>query len=178
MRRITHLFCLALALWSQGASADTLEQIQAKSAELLSHLRQQVGASGQLLRDAAGVLVFPDIVKVGFGVGDQYGEGVLLVDGKPEGYYSTAGAPFGLPLGVGFKSEVIVFVTKQSLHDFLGHRVFRVGMDGEVALITPESLAELSSGDIREEVLGFVLTDAGLMADLSLEGAKLTRLAR
>ena len=178
MLLIVRLTCFALALLSATAGAETGAEIQAKSEETLAYLQQQAGETRQLLRDAAGVLVFPDIVKVGFGVGGQYGEGVLLIDGEPDGYYSTAGASFGLQLGVEFKSEIIVFVTEQSLQAFRSQRGFRVGVDANVAMIPPKSLAELSSAGARDEIVGFVLTTEGLMANLSFEGAKITRLAR
>lgn len=178
MAPIARVLCFALALLPSAASADTVQELQAKSQESLAFLQQQAGDTGQLLRDAAGVLVFPDIVKVGFGIGGQYGEGVLLLDGKPDGYYSTAGASFGLQLGVQFKSEVIVFVTEQSLRDFRSRRGFSVGVDGDVTMITPGSLGKLSSGEIAEDIVGFVLTNEGLMANLSFEGTRITRLAR
>ncbi|RLQ22312.1 hypothetical protein DWB85_08510 [Seongchinamella sediminis] len=178
MLLIARLLGIALALLSPAAPAETVAEIQAKSQQALAHLQQQAGVSRQLLTDAAGVLVFPDIVKVGFGAGGQYGEGVLLIDGQPDGYYATAGASFGLQLGVEFKSEIIVFLSERSLQAFRRQRGFKVGVDANVSIITPGSLGELASGATGEEIVAFVLTNEGLMANLSLAGATITRLAR
>ena len=178
MLLIVRLMCFTLALLSAPVGAETVEEIRAKSQASLAYLQQQAAETRQLLSESAGVLVFPDIVKVGFGVGGQYGEGVLLIDGEPDGYYSTAGASFGLQLGVEFKSEIIVFVTEQSLQAFRSRREFKVGVDANVSVVTPGSLGELSSGETRDDIVGFVLTNEGLMANLNLEGAKITRLAR
>ena len=172
------LLCLPLILLAVATRADSVEEIHAKSLNALVYLRDKAPESEQYLRDAAGVLVFPDIVKLGFGLGGEYGEGVLIVDGEPDGYYSTAGASFGLQLGAEFKSEVIVFVTERALQSFRARRGFHVGVDGHVSMIAPGLVSRLAAGEIEDEIVGFVYTNEGLMADLSLEGSKITRLAR
>src|SRR5262245_2217256 len=47
-------------------------------------------------QSAKAVLVFPSILKGGFIVGAQGGEGALLSDGKTLGYYNTVAASYGL----------------------------------------------------------------------------------
>jgi lipid-binding SYLF domain-containing protein len=49
---------------------------------------------------AIGILVFPGIVKGGFIVGGQYGEGALIKDGKAVAYYNTVAASYGLQAGL------------------------------------------------------------------------------
>ena len=172
------LLCLPLVFMAVATRADSVEEIHAKSLNALVYLRDKAPESEQYLRDAAGVLVFPDIVKLGFGLGGEYGEGVLIVDGEPDGYYSTAGASFGLQLGAEFKSEVIVFVTEQALQNFRRQQQFLIGVDNQVLMITPGSVDRLASDEIEDEVVGFAFTDQGLMPDPSLEGSKINRLAR
>jgi lipid-binding SYLF domain-containing protein len=48
---------------------------------------------------AKAVLVFPTIVKAGFIVGGQYGEGSLLKRGKLVGHYNSLAASYGLQAG-------------------------------------------------------------------------------
>ena len=48
------------------------------SVAALEDLRKHSAKAGELLDQAAGVLVFPDVVKMGFGVGGEFGEGVLI----------------------------------------------------------------------------------------------------
>ena len=178
MRLGSLLLLVPLLFFSAWPRADSVEEINAKSLNILVYLANQVEGSEAFLRGVAGVLVFPDIVKLGFGLGGEYGEGVLLVDGKPDGYYSTAGASFGLQLGAEFKSELIVFLTEEALGDFRARRGFEVGVDGHVAMVAPGSVGKMLAGDLDEEVVGFVFTNEGLMANLTLEGSKITRLAR
>ncbi|MEP5567173.1 MAG: YSC84-related protein [Halioglobus sp.] len=169
------LACAVLTGLSQGVKADSVDEINTKSLSALAYLGDQGDEINALLQDAAGVLVFPDIVKLGFGSGGQYGEGVLLIDQQPDAYYATAGASYGLALGAQFKSEVIVFVTEQALAHFRQRRGFEVGIDGSVALITT---ANLGSYEVDEAVVGFIFTNEGLAPNLAFEGAKITKLAR
>ena len=53
----------------------------------LKALYKSAPAAKALAATAKGILVFPNIVKAGFMVGAQYGEGELLKDGQIAGYY-------------------------------------------------------------------------------------------
>ncbi|KZX58584.1 hypothetical protein A3709_18375 [Halioglobus sp. HI00S01] len=174
---LTTLFVILICL-SAPLRADSVEEINAKSINALVVLRDSVEGAGDLLQEAVGVLVFPDIVKLGFGVGGQYGEGALFIDGKPTDYYATAGASFGLQLGGVTKSEVILFMTDAALQQFRGSRGWEVGVDGTVTLFKAGAGTRVDSRTVQSPVVGFIFSSEGLMADLSLEGAKITRLAR
>ena len=139
---------------------------------------QQQGAVGPLLDRAAGVLVFPEVVKVGFGGAEEYGEGCLIVDGKPVAYYATAGARYGLPLGAGAKSEVVLFMDSKALQSFRAGPAWEVGADGAVTLVRVAAGGGIDAAIAGEPVLGFIFTGKGLVGGLTLDGARFTRLAR
>lgn len=174
----TALMTLALLVLSPLLRADSVEQINAGSQNTLVQLKESASGVEEVVRSAAGVLVFPDVVKLGFGVGGQYGEGVLLVKGVPEAYYATAGASYGLQLGVQSKSEVIVFRTEEALDKFRDSSGWQAGVDGSVALIKMSAGASIDTSQISEPVVGFILSSKGLMYNLTFEGAKITRIAR
>ena len=158
--------------------ADTRAVIDAGSAEALLKLRAHSTAAGELVDKAAGVLVFPDVVKMGFGVGGEYGEGSLLVPGKPTSYFVTAGASFGLQVGVQTKAEVILFMTDEALKKFQNSAGWKVGVDGSVALVKLGADGSFDSQTVGESVVGFIFSNTGLMYNLTLEGSKITRIAR
>ena len=54
------------------------------------------------------MLVFPTVLKAGFGVGGEYGEGAMRVGGKTVGYYNTVAASFGFQLGAQARSVIIM----------------------------------------------------------------------
>jgi lipid-binding SYLF domain-containing protein len=172
------LIALVLLLPARALWADSKEAIDAGSAEALVKLRGHSSKAGELLDQAAGVLVFPDVVKLGFGVGGEYGEGTLLVPGKPTSYFVTAGASFGLQAGVQKKSQVILFMTQEALKKFQNSRGWKVGVDGSVALVKLGVDGSIDSQTLKESVVGFVFSNVGLMYNLTLEGSKITRIAR
>ncbi len=172
MRKLLLLLLLLLPLaMPHPASADSAEQIRRGADEALAFLRENVDGAGDTLSAAAGVLVFPDVVKLGFGVGGEYGEGVLLVADEPSGYYATSGAAFGLPPGSQLKSSVVVFTSDTALQSFLARRSWRVGDDGLVPAIAPAPA-------VAGGTVAYVFSEAGLVPGLTLDGARFTRLAR
>ncbi len=178
-QRIRAATALLVALLSPAALADSVEYINTHTEQALNNLRQHTQDADAILNDAAGVLVFPDIFKLGFGVGGQYGEGVLLVKGQPVAYYTTAGKEFGLAEGHKTKSEVIVFRTPEALQQFQNTRGWKVGQDGKVALgrLSPDT-RKLLFGDQSKDVVGFVLSEQGLVANVSMDGSRITRMAK
>ncbi len=169
---------LGLALTAADLRADSREHIDTKSVEALERLRVHSADAGRLAESAAGVLVFPDVVKMGFGVGGQYGEGSLLVQGEPVAYYATAGASFGLQVGAEYKSEVILFMTEASLQEFRNSHGWEVGIDGAVVMADVGSEGKLDSLTAKQPVVGFIFSNHGLMGSLSFEGSKFMRIAR
>jgi lipid-binding SYLF domain-containing protein len=167
-----------LLLWTPMALPDSKSHIDAKSREALERLREHAPGAGSLLEKAVGILVFPDVVKMGFGVGGQYGEGSLLVDGEPVAYYATAGASFGLQLGAQYKSEVILFMTGEALARFRGSQGWEVGVDSSVAILDLGAGGKIDTLTLSQPVVGFIFSNAGLMANLTLEGSRIMRIAR
>jgi lipid-binding SYLF domain-containing protein len=172
------LLAFALLIAVPLARADSKAAIDSGSLEALVKLREHSSHAGELLDRAAGVLVFPDVVKMGFGVGGEYGEGSLMVGGEPRAYFVTAGASFGLQLGAQFKSEVILFMTEEALQKFQNSRGWKVGVDGSVALLNLGGGGSIDTANVREPVVGFIFSNHGLMYNLTMEGSKISRVAK
>ncbi|MGI4813694.1 MAG: BPSL1445 family SYLF domain-containing lipoprotein [Janthinobacterium lividum] len=132
--------------------------------------------SRELVNKARGILVFPSVIAAGFVVGGQYGEGALRVGGQSVGYYSTATASFGLQIGAQSKSLIFLFLTQDALDKFRNSQGWAVGADASVAVLDIGANGNVDTTSIKAPVEAFVLTNAGLMANLSLEGTKVTRL--
>src|ERR1700678_2771567 len=50
-------------------------------------------------RHAKAILIFPGVIKGAFVFGGETGNGVLLVHGRPMGFYNTSAASWGLQAG-------------------------------------------------------------------------------
>ena len=100
---------------SAASFAASETQIDTRVSETLLYFNS-INPENRVLGDkAAGVLVFPRVTKGGVGVAGEFGEGVLQVNGKTVGYYSVGAASVGLTLGLAKHSEIIMFMTQDSL---------------------------------------------------------------
>jgi lipid-binding SYLF domain-containing protein len=144
----------------------------------LTRFDQEVPAGRALFAKAKGVLVFPKVIKAGFGIGGEYGEGALRIGGRSVVYYNTVAASIGLQLGAQARAELIPFMTEEALAAFRGSDGWEIGVDGSVALVSVGVAGEIDTTTLADPVIGFVFGEQGLMANLSLEGAKISSLER
>ncbi len=129
-----------------------------------------------LVARAKGVLVFPRITKGGVGIGGEFGEGALRVDGKNVAYYSVSSASVGLTLGLAKRKEVILFMTQDALDKFMNSQGWTIGADTNVAVLSMGAGGQYDSKTLQRPILGFVFGEKGLLGDVSLEGSKITKL--
>jgi len=161
-----------------SASAASKEEIDAEVQEAIDNFYAQTSAGKRLAQKAAGMLVFPKVVKAGIGIGGEYGEGALLVKGSTVAYYSTAAASIGFQLGAQIKSQIILFMNRNVLEDFRRSQGWQAGVDGSVAVATLGAGGEISTDTIKQPIIGFIFSNKGLMYNLTFEGSKLTRIER
>jgi lipid-binding SYLF domain-containing protein len=158
------------------SNTDKRRAIDSSVDETLSRLYTTVHGSRELVSKARGVLVFPSVVQAGFWIGGQYGQGALRVGGQTTGYYSTAAGSFGLQIGAQSKGVIFLFMTDDALSRFRNSDGWSVGGDATVAVVKVGANGNIDTTTATKPVQAFVLTNAGLMAGVSLEGAKITRL--
>jgi lipid-binding SYLF domain-containing protein len=142
----------------------------------LTRLYSTVPGSRELVLKANGALVFPHVIAAGLVVGGQYGEGALRVRGKTVDYYNLASLSVGLQIGAQSKAIFFLFMTQDALDKFRKSEGWAVGVDASVAVLKVGANGSVDVNSVTGPVVAFVLTNAGLMANLSLEGTKVTRL--
>ena len=161
-----------------GTSEDTAKRATINTGidSTLARLYNSVNGSRELIGKARGVLVFPSVISAGFWVGGQYGEGSLRVGGRTTGYYSTVAGSFGLQIGAQSKALVFLFMTQEALDKFLSSQGWAAGADATVAVLKVGANGAVDTSTATSPVEAFVLTNGGLMAGVSLEGTKVSRL--
>jgi lipid-binding SYLF domain-containing protein len=152
------------------------QSIDASVDGTMSRLFQTVPGSRELVSKARGVLVFPSVLQVGFIVGGQYGEGSLRVGGSTVGYYSTVSGSFGLQAGAQSKAMIFLFVTQDALDKFRNTDGWSAGGDASVALIKLGANGAIDTTTATAPVEVIVMTNSGLMGDISINGTKVSRL--
>lgn len=171
--------CTTTTQTSASATAGNLgkrQSINTSVDETLARLYTTVNGSRELVGKARGVLVFPSVVSAAFIVGGQYGEGALRTGGETAGYYSTATGSFGFQAGAQLKALIFLFMTQDALDKFRSSQGWAVGADATVAVLKVGANGKIDTTTATTPVQAFVLTNAGLMAGVSLEGTKVTKL--
>jgi lipid-binding SYLF domain-containing protein len=179
----TLIICVPLGILSglgqpAPAAAASKAEIDADVQEALENFYKHSSAGKQLAQKAAGMLVYPKVIKAGIGIGGEYGEGALLVKGKTAAYYNIAAASIGFQLGAQVKSQIILFMNAKVLEDFRKSKGWQAGVDGSVALATLGAGGEISTETAKEPIIGFIFSNKGLMYNLTFEGTKITRIER
>lgn len=174
------MFTLAviITVLPAGVMAKSAAEIDIGVQETLQRFHKEVSGGSKFLEKAAGVLVFPSVIKAGVGIGGEYGEGALLVGGKTVQYYNTAAASIGFQLGAQSKSLVVVFLDAKALEDFRNSEGWKAGVDGSVAVVKWGVGEDINTIDIKDPVVGFIFGNKGLMYNLTLEGSKFTKIER
>lgn len=160
------------------AEAKTAGEINASVTAALNRFYKQVDGAKEFSSQAKALLVMPNVTKAGFFAGGQYGEGALRVGGKTQGYYNLVAGSFGFTFGAQKMDIIIAFMTDEALQGFRKVAGWEVGVDGNVALINVGGGKRLDTTTLRDPIVGFVFDAKGLMVDLSLKGAKFTRVKK
>ena len=155
--------------------ASKRQKLEAEVNAALAQLYAQDPAARELVGKARGTLVFPGVVTAGFVVGGSYGEGVLRSNlGSTDGYYKTVAGSVGLLAGADSKAIYLLFMNQGAYDKFKASKGWTVGADASVTLVNVGASASVDSKTVQQEIVGYVLTNGGLMANVSLEGTKIT----
>jgi lipid-binding SYLF domain-containing protein len=141
----------------------------------MANLSTQVPASRDLVRQARGILVFPNVVSAGLVVGGSHGRGALLTQGATVGYYSSTALSVGLLAGAESKAVYVLFMTEDSLDRFRASKGWTAGVDASVTLLKVGTDGSVDTQTVKAPIVGFALTNGGLMANLSIEGSKFSK---
>lgn len=181
--RTMRLFCIGLAvaifgMFFHNAYAKTAVEINADANRTLKRFYKEVNGAKELTSSAKALLVMSGVTKAGFFVGGQYGQGVLRIKGKSQGYYNLVAGSYGLTFGAEQMDIIIAFMTEDALRQFKKIKGWEVGVDGNVALIDVGGGKRLDTTSLKDPVVAFVFSAKGLMLDVSLKGAKFTKIKK
>jgi lipid-binding SYLF domain-containing protein len=159
-----------------GSGEDKAAALADECRSALNELYAQAPQAQSIANDAEGILVFPNVVKAGLGIGGETGNGCLLQDGEVVDYYNKSGASVGFQAGAQSRSEVVMFMSEDSLAKLKNREGFELGADASAAVLDMGAGGTLDTSNIDSEVLAFVFGESGLMAAANLEGGKVTQL--
>jgi lipid-binding SYLF domain-containing protein len=157
------------------AAANTRAEIDSDVAMALRTLRSQRNTQ-PLFANAKSILIFPRILSGGFIIGGQYGQGALLSGDSTLGYYNIAGASFGFTIGAQVAGLAMFFMTDAARAALDAASGWEIGTGPTVVALDQGLQANLTSTTLSEPVYAISFSQQGLMASLSINGSKITRI--
>lgn len=186
MMNVRGLFlAAALALTTAGvggafdhAQAASAEDINRDSDRALQQLYDTNPAAAAIAKQARAVLIFPKIVKAGLVIGGAYGEGELKRHSRVVGYYSTGTASWGLQAGAQAYGYAVFLMTKKAEDYVHNTKGWEIGVGPTVVVVDAGVARNLSTSTLKDDAYAFIFDQKGLMAGVSIEGSKVTRIKK
>lgn len=166
----------ATTLGVHSARAASKSQLTEDARTALNRLYAENSQMRTLGERARAILVFPKIVKGGFFLGGQTGNGALLEAGKAVGYYNISAASFGLQFGAQAFSYALFFMTEPALAYLKKSQGWSVGTGPSVVVLDKGAAASITSTTLSHDVYAVPFGQEGLMAGVAIEGSKITRI--
>lgn len=168
------LLGLAVAPFST-ASAESAAKIDAAVADAIADLRATKPEANELIAASRGVLVIPDVKKLAFLVGGEWGTGSLLVNGRTAGYFKMQIGSAGVQAGYQESDFVFVFLTQEAVDKFLSEDTFEFGLGGGLTVVEFAPGFDVNTLKAEAEVVGFNIGKEGLALGWSARGARFSR---
>jgi lipid-binding SYLF domain-containing protein len=158
------------------AWAASAHEIDRSAAQVLATLYKKMPDAKVLADKAVAVLVFPSIVKAGFIIGGQFGDGALRKYGKTVAYYRSVAASYGLQAGVQEFGYVLFFMDEASVQYLDNSDGWELGSGPSLVVLDEGFGKALSTTTLQKGVYAFIFNQKGLMGGIGLQGSKITKI--
>jgi lipid-binding SYLF domain-containing protein len=158
------------------ANAATAEDLDKDSRQALQTLYKAEPLAETLSRTAKAVLVFPNIVKAGLVFGGSYGEGEMIKGSKVVDYYNSVTGSWGLQAGAQSYGYAVFLMTDDAVRYVEKTKGWEVGVGPTVVVVDAGVAKNLSTSSLKDDAYAFIFSQQGLMAGVSIEGTKISRI--
>ena len=101
--------------------------------------------------------------------------GVLLVGGKPAGYYNLSGASWGLQVGGQDFSYALFFMTDSAITELTSGTGMSVGVGPSVVVVDAGMARSMTTTTLKSDVYAFIFGQEGLMAGMGVQGQRIVK---
>jgi lipid-binding SYLF domain-containing protein len=171
-------FAAATMLSAPPALCAGRQTLDREAASALKSLYANSEAARLIGTKAKAVLVFPRMIKAGFMFGGQIGEGVLLKNGRPAGYYNSVAASYGFQAGAQKFGYALFFMNDGALAYLDRSAGFEVGAGPSLVVVDEGFGKSLTSTTITQDVYAFIFGQKGLMGGVGVQGSKITKVSK
>ncbi len=166
----------AMSVFTQNANAESREDLIRESNHALHMLTSTNPAAATVAKQAKAILIFPNIVKAGLVFGGAYGEGILKQGSEVDGYYNSVTASWGFQAGAQSYGYVVFLMTDAAVKYVHETHGWEIGVGPTVVVVNEGVAKNLSSSTLQDDAYAFIFDQKGLMASLSIEGTKISRI--
>jgi lipid-binding SYLF domain-containing protein len=163
-------------LTATSALAASASAIDRDAKASLTQLYQNTPGAKALADKAVAVLVFPSIVKGGFIIAGQYGDGALRKNNKTVAYYRSLAASYGFQAGVQAFGYVLFFMDDASLQYLDNSEGFELGVGPSLVVLDAGFGKNLSTTTLQKGIYAFIFDQKGLMGGMGIQGTKITKI--
>ena len=161
-----------------ASAASTAEELDREGAQALQLLYKTHPLALELSKKAKATLVFPKIIKAGLVFGGAFGEGVLSKGSVVSGYYNSISASWGLQAGAQSYGYAVFLMNDKALSYLDKSEGWEIGVGPTVVVVNEGVAKNLTTSTLKDDAYAFIFDQQGLMASLSIEGTKVTRINR
>jgi lipid-binding SYLF domain-containing protein len=158
------------------AKAATAADLDQSSSEALRTLVNSDPAAADLAAHARAVLIFPSIIKAGLIFGGAYGEGELREGGHVYGYFNSVTGSWGLQAGAQSYGYIVFLMTPSAVRYIHQTQGLEIGVGPTVVVVNQGVAKNLSTSTLKSDAYAFIFQQQGLMAGISIEGTKISRI--
>jgi lipid-binding SYLF domain-containing protein len=158
------------------ALAASASEIDRNATRALSILYSTTPGARALGDKAKAILIFPKIVKGGFLVAGQFGDGALRQGGRTVGYYRSVAASYGLQAGVQSFGYVLFFMDEASLQYLKNSEGWELGSGPSLVVLDKGFGKNVSTTTMQKGVYAFIFNQKGLMGGIGIQGSKITKI--
>ena len=170
---------IALSVFTGLAqAAATAEELNKDADQALNALYKTHPGAERIAKASRAILIFPKIIKAGLVFGGSYGEGVLTKGGNFDGFFNSVSASWGWQAGAQSYGYVVFLMNDKALKSLNATKGFEVGVGPTVVVVNEGIAKNLSTVTLKDDAYAFIFDQQGLMASLSIEGTKITRIKK
>jgi lipid-binding SYLF domain-containing protein len=164
------------ALIPAASLAASKSEIDRSATQALTTLYKNTTDAKALADKAVAVLVFPSIVKGGFIIAGQFGDGALRKKGKTAAYYRSLAGSYGFQAGIQAFGYVLFFMDNESVQYLENSAGWELGTGPSLVVLDEGFGKVLSTTTLQKGVYAFVFDQKGLMGGVGIQGSKITKI--
>lgn len=180
MKKIISVIVCFVFLFAADVFAASVSKLDGriKDARIVMEEMQEMpdtSIPSDLVKKCAGIAIYPSVIKGAFGIGGQYGQGVLLAkddagNWSPPVFVSLGGASIGFQIGGQAADIILVIMGKRGVESF-SHNNVTLGGDASVAAGPVGRNAQMDTDILLKAGVFSYSRTKGLFAGISLKGA-------